>query len=125
MPKVKPATCREPGDSVSFRCPGCGEIHVVIVKGIVNPVWEFNGDFDNPTFSPSLLMRCGCKAPHHKHGDNCWCTWNAEHPDDPAPFSCYCCHSFVNNGMIQFLSDSTHHLAGQTVPLNEIIEGKL
>ena len=32
------------------------------------------------------------------------------------------CHSFVNNGRIQFLLDCTHHLAGQTVnlpPFNE------
>ncbi|MCZ4340562.1 hypothetical protein O4H52_03015 [Sphingomonadaceae bacterium G21617-S1] len=27
------------------------------------------------------------------------------------------CHSFVRNGQIEFLSDCTHALAGQTVPL--------
>jgi hypothetical protein len=30
------------------------------------------------------------------------------------------CHSFVTDGRIQFLSDSTHALAGQTVDLPEI-----
>ena len=29
----------------------------------------------------------------------------------------YACHSFVTDGRIQFLTDSTHTLAGQTVPL--------
>lgn len=27
------------------------------------------------------------------------------------------CHSFIRDGQIQFLSDCTHALAGQTVPL--------
>ncbi len=27
------------------------------------------------------------------------------------------CHSFVRNGMIEYLSDSEHALAGQTVPM--------
>jgi len=30
------------------------------------------------------------------------------------------CHSFITDGKIQFLSDCTHHLAGQTVDLNDI-----
>lgn len=30
------------------------------------------------------------------------------------------CHLFVTNGKIQFLSDSAHELAGQTVPMEEL-----
>lgn len=33
------------------------------------------------------------------------------------------CHSFLRNGQWEFLSDSTHHLAGQTVPAVPIPEG--
>lgn len=32
------------------------------------------------------------------------------------------CHSFVRNGMIEFLKDSEHHLAGKTVPLPDTCE---
>jgi hypothetical protein len=52
------------------------------------PVWGFNGDCDKPTISPSLL----CK-------------------------SHITCHSFIVDGKIQFLSDCTHKLAGQTVDI--------
>ncbi|BAS10570.1 hypothetical protein AHiyo4_39920 [Arthrobacter sp. Hiyo4] len=32
------------------------------------------------------------------------------------------CHSFVRNGHIEFLSDSTHELAGQTMALPPLPE---
>ena len=57
--------------------------------------WTFNGDVEKPTFSPSLLV----------YGSP---------PHTPR------CHSFVRNGEIQFLSDSTHALAGKTVPLPDV-----
>jgi hypothetical protein len=65
-----------------FKCPGCNETHL-FDKG-----WSFNGDLDRPTISPSLLIRSGHFARHHKPGDSCWCTYNAEpHPrrHDPVP----------------------------------------
>jgi hypothetical protein len=34
-------------------------------------------------------------------------------------YRCLVCHSFVTEGRIEFLSDSTHELAGQTVPIPE------
>ena len=58
---------------------------------IVDGTWTFNGDLERPTFHPSVLVRGG--------------------PDDLV------CHSFVTDGRIQYLGDSTHHLAGQTVDL--------
>lgn len=66
------------------------------------PQWEFNGDLDHPTFSPSLLVR-----------------WE-EHQDEGQPTKKHICHSFVRGGHIQFLGDSTHPLAGQTVELPEV-----
>ncbi len=51
--------------------------------------WTFvNGDLVKPTFDGSLRV---ISNPH--------------------------CHSFVKDGTIQFLPDSTHALAGQTVPM--------
>lgn len=96
-----------------FHCPGCGDDHVV------SDGWQWNGDFERPTLSPSVLVRTGHYLPGYS-GDSCWCTYNAEHPDEPAPFSCYRCHFFVREGRIEFLSDSTHALAGQTVGLPDL-----
>jgi hypothetical protein len=72
-------------------CPGCkcGH-HFRTGPG----EWTFNGDMEKPTVSPSLLLTA---------------------PGDPN----YRCHSFVRDGMIQFLSDCNHALKGQTVPLED------
>jgi hypothetical protein len=32
------------------------------------------------------------------------------------------CHSFITDGKIEFLSDCTHSLAGQTVELKPVLE---
>lgn len=56
-------------------------------------VHKFNGNLHSPTFSPSCLQN-----------------W------DPASV----CHSYITDGKIQFLSDCSHSLAGQTVELPEI-----
>jgi hypothetical protein len=111
---------------VAFWCPGCGEAHAIYVEpptsGAARPVWGFNGDGDRPTFTPSVLVRSGHFVPGWESRfpegveRSCWCTYNEEHPDD-ADFHCQVCHSFVTDGQIQFLSDCTHVLAGQTVPL--------
>jgi hypothetical protein len=96
-----------------FYCEGCKGTHMV------NESWTFNGDYERPTFSPSILVRSGHYMPEH-NGDVCWCTYNAEHPDDPAPFKCMVCHSYVTDGKIEFLPDCTHDLAGQTIDLKPV-----
>jgi len=58
--------------------------------------WTFNGNDEAPTFSPSLLL-------------------NGQNPPR-------ICHSYVTDGRIQFLGDSTHALAGQTVDLPDYPE---
>lgn len=74
-----------------FECPGCECMHMVYVDRANRPVWSFNGDKDAPTFSPSILVTS---------------SWM----DKPT-----ICHSFVRDGKIEFLSDCTHKLKGQTV----------
>lgn len=102
---------------LAFWCPGCKEAHVVRVLDVgprggenVGPCWGFNGNGDAPTFTPSVLVRSGHYVqPAGKHCDR---------SGDPEwPCNCMCCHSFVTDGRIQFLSDCTHDLAGQTVDL--------
>lgn len=93
----------EGSDRVVFWCPGCKEDHQIDTAH-----WGFNGDHDKPTFSPSYL------------------TWldpnpNADPQHDPdGKFrNGFRCHSYIKEGMIQFLDDCTHALAGQTVALQE------
>lgn len=107
------------GGRIAFWCPGCEELHQVRVRPAPSPSWDFNGDYDRPTFSPSILVRTGHYVPGHKAGDNCWCTFCAEDKADgnPPGFSCKQCHSFVRDGHIQFLGDCSHALAGKTVKL--------
>ncbi|MQV98083.1 ammonia monooxygenase [Sinorhizobium medicae] len=87
------------GGRLMFWCPGCDGAHQVGVGAGPGPRWGYNGNPDAPTFTPSVLV-----------------TYDG--PDagkDGAPPAI--CHSFVTDGRIQFLSDSTHALAGQTVDI--------
>lgn len=109
---------RAEGGVVMFHCPGCNESHAVSVgSGVPGRNWAFNANPDAPTFHPSVLVRTGHHVPGQASGASCWCTYNAENPGDPAPFECRVCHSWVRDGRIEFLSDCTHALAGQTVDL--------
>ena len=94
----KPVIERLDDGKLYFDCPGCGFMHAVAVGEGDGPRWTWNGDFVNPTFSPSIRVR-----------------WDHGEQQEPR-----CCHSFVRNGNIEFCSDSTHSLAGQTVPLPEV-----
>ncbi len=96
-----------------YWCQGCKEIHRI------GPSWEFNGNVESPTFARSVLVTSGHYAPGWT-GPSCWCTYKKEHPD--CEFECSRCHTFIRNGMVEFLSDCTHELAGQTLPLPEIPE---
>ena len=85
--KTKTATGSD-GRRLLFWCPGCDEPHAPRVSG-ANP-WTWNDDRDKPTLSPSVLVTDNQGAR---------------------------CHSFVQDGQIQFLDDCTHALKGQTVPI--------
>lgn len=83
-------------EGVHFFCPGCNSVHGVVT----NPRrWTWNGDLVRLTFSPSILVTYDGRDAGE---------------DDAPPTRC---HSFVTDGRIQFLSDCTHVLAGQTVDL--------
>lgn len=110
------------GGLIAFRCPGCKDVHHVAIADGPGRGWTFNGNGDAPTFRPSVLVTSGHFSAGWKPGAACWCTYNKDHPDDPASFTCGRCHSFVTDGRIEFLSDSTHELASQTVPLPDFAE---
>src|SRR5438105_2357381 len=86
------------GQLFAFWCPGCDGAHGVPAgRG-----WTWNGDIEKPTVSPSLKISSGHYVDRHMPGSPCWCTYNAEHPEQPAPFRCGRCHLHIVNGMIQF-----------------------
>jgi hypothetical protein len=60
--------------------------------------WSWNGDTEKPTLKPSILTKGG----------------------SPRDNDVYCCHTFVTDGKVQFLPDSTHEFSGQTVDLLEV-----
>ncbi len=99
------------GGRLVFRCPGCEDIHCVQVGAGPGPRWGFNGDFDRPTFTPSILVRWN--EPSDIEGEF----------DDPTKDRQMICHSFVRDGQIQFLGDCTHTMAGQTVHLPPVDGG--
>lgn len=102
------------GGGLTFWCPGCNHAHSVNVGAGPGPRWGWNGDVHKPTFAPSILVR------------------SAEYPEgDAAAEAEYdrislqgaeallasrfrsVCHSYVTDGVIDFLDDCTHALRGK------------
>ena len=101
MPKFTRTS--EPG-VILFFCPGCNTGHRLPVGKSINTapvVWEWNESLDLPTVSPSIRV-----AQQYWTMGGETMQWDV-------------CHSFVRDGKIEFLSDCTHELAGQTVELPE------
>lgn len=70
-------------------CPGCEARHIIRIKRAKasEMIWQFNGNFDKPTFIPSIsLTTAGC-------------------------------HYFITDGNIVYCLDSKHKYAGKVVPL--------
>jgi Family of unknown function (DUF6527) len=93
---------------IRFNCPGCLEPHGIPTSDGDSPHirgrgWQFNGDLERPTLSPSILV--------HGHQDG-----SPEYGIRKTPR----CHSYVKDGRIRFLDDCEHELRGQTVELPEI-----
>lgn len=85
---------------VAYYCIACKQLHMLNISNPnLYPSWTFNGDYDKPTFSPSVLLTQEYKPESGKRA--------------------YVCHSFITDGKIQYLSDCTHELAGQTIDMVE------
>ena len=105
-----------------FWCPGCDGAHGIKHGLGAGPRWSWNGDTDKPTFQPSILVRSyEMSAKGHADAVARYALPEAERPALPEGYrfdgADTVCHSFVADGRIQFLSDCTHALAGQTVEL--------
>ena len=86
----------KPGEYLSHICPGCNENHLIPMWG--DKPWDFNGDMEKPTLSPSL------KHTFTRAGET------------------RTCHYFIKDGNIEYCGDTQNHLAGQTVPLPALPE---
>lgn len=136
---------------VGVWCPGCEMMHHFTIEVFNNferspgsppPTWQWDGNLESPTFSPSLLCYSSahrCEPKKHyvpcEDYDNCEekthmilnDDWRANgpkeyghqtpHTADPVWGNC---HSFLRNGVWEFLGDSAHKLAGQNVPLTPL-----
>lgn len=94
-------------DAIWLWCPGCAAqpqkssgLHSLPVTGdgSKRPTWDWNGELEAVTLNPSILT-------HFNYGD---------------PPTAYVCHSYLRNGQWEFLTDSTHDLAGKKVPMGPL-----
>lgn len=88
--KYMPVTLAVHGRGLLLWCPGCEETQIIDQRWS----WEIGGN-GALTVEPSILLTGG------------------RHPD-------HRCHAYIRNGAWEFLPDSTHALAGQTVPVVDI-----
>jgi hypothetical protein len=86
--------------TIAHWCPACASLHDFAVEEPFRngARWTFDGNQDSPAFAPSMNISWG--------------------PNSRGQTSR--CHYFLTGGQLQYLSDCTHRLAGQTVPLPDI-----
>lgn len=84
---------------------------------VVNSGWTFDGNYDAPTFSPSVLVHGRDFTPAGRAEYEAWYAADCPKPAPKFESADTRCHSFVRAGRIEFLGDCTHALKGQTVEL--------
>lgn len=93
--------------ALMFMCPGCktgpgmgSGLHMLPVNSSEkSPSWAWDGNLEAPTLSPSILTHTGPYVDGKGVG---------------------ICHSFLKAGVFEFLSDCTHSMAGQNVPMPDL-----
>lgn len=98
----------DPDDRVAILPDHGGEVAMLFMPGVPcpsmiaisgqHPVWGWNGDKKNPTFSPSILTRLPYAG---KEVVN---------------------HVFIRGGKIQYLSECSHEYTGKTIDLPRLSE---
>lgn len=87
-----------------FYCEACGHDHVVPYEYHESFNWNFNGDFDKPTLTPSVNNTTGSFAS----------------PGYDGGIPPTRCHFFVTDGRIHYCADCTHTFAGRLVDLRDV-----
>lgn len=83
---------------IAFRCPACERMHIVRLRQAHRDghTWEWNNSHSKPTLTPSVHVN----PPGANH--------------DPVSHTC---HFYLREGVMEYLPDCTHAMAGQRVPL--------
>lgn len=88
-------------DALMFVCPGCQDfsttgLHMLPISDTQGkrPQWTWNGSLEAPTLEPSVMTKWGSQV----------------------------CHSYLRNGVFEYLGDCTHQYAGQHIPLPDLPE---
>lgn len=95
-----------------FKCPA-GHIHYINTKvpNHMNAQWNFNGNIDKPTFTPSIDEKSGYHVAECSEEDRKY--YQEENLG-------YKCHFVITDGYIQFCGDCSHDLKNTTIELPEI-----
>lgn len=95
MPLLKPHKIANTStfDSFLVLCPACKAEHVIVLKSRGKYINYWNGDHEKPTFNISIT--------------------NMKNTKESVLF----CHAFIEKGYWKYLSDSTHEMSGQIVPM--------
>jgi hypothetical protein len=97
---------------IGFWCPGCETLHVYDER------WKFDGNYDVPTFTPSLRTSTGHYVQGTPRMPDGRCGTCVRAQERGVKTICRMCHLFVTKGLIHFCRDSTHPMAGMTnVPM--------
>ena len=90
----------EDGARLWWYCASCDMLHPIALHnrpGESVDVWSWNNDAERPTFMPSFLTdMSGRNGPKR------------------------ICHTYIKEGMVEYLNDSTIHLRGVTKELQDI-----
>lgn len=91
-------------------CPACNSGHEIDTEepNTSGAMWIFDGNRESPSFTPSINLQIN--PPGHQHYQ----------PNVKSTR----CHYFIRAGKIIYCGDCTHAMAGQTVDLPDIPEGK-
>lgn len=117
MGQISPILRDTEDNGLMFWCPGCQEAHRIQHGSGLGPRWGWNGDVNKPTFTPSVLVTGKNFTPNGEADFDAWHDAGCPTPAPTFESMDLRCHTFVTDGRIQFLSDCTHALAGQTVDL--------
>ena len=88
--RVLEASDKDPFN-LAFHCPACKCSHALNTRKHLQPYWDIIVVGGKVSVSPSLLVRSG-------NGNTI-------------------CHLYIRDGVIDYLSDCTHKMAGKSVPL--------
>lgn len=96
---------------IGFYCPACKTLHVFDER------WTFNGNYECPTFTPSLRTSSGhyVAGSRRQPDGNCGICEKAK--ERGVRSICGVCHLNVIDGKIQFHADCTHAMAGSVIEM--------